>query len=67
MTVSMHAHFSEEERKMLATLADNLMTVCHKIECGVMEECAGCPLNALTDRAYALGKDITALLHQGEK
>ena len=67
MTVSVHAHFSEEERKMLSNLADGLMTICHKIDCCVLGDCAGCPLDALTDRAYTLGKDITAFLHQGDK
>lgn len=67
MTVSVHAHFSEEERKMLSNLADGLMLICHKMDCGTIGDCEGCPLNALTDRANDLGFDIAALLRQGDK
>lgn len=67
MTLSVRAHFSEEERKVLADLADGLMTLCHKMDCGTVDACEECPLNALTDRAYTLGEDIAAFLRQGDK
>ena len=61
MTVSYNAHFTEEERKMMTSLADGLMTICHKLDCSAIEECAQCPLNDLTDRAYELGNTIMTL------
>lgn len=67
MTVSVHAHFSEEEREMLAHLADGLTTICHKMDCSAIHDCDDCPLNTLTDCAHNLGVEISTLLLQGGK
>lgn len=58
MTISYNPIFTEEERKMMVSLADGLMTICHKLDCSNIGDCDQCPLNDLTDRAYKLGNDI---------